>query len=371
MALTPKELASSLKEILARKKEGDVADSKPKFMSKAQREAIANRAREEELAAEKAKAKLVEDSRKQFFDLPKEDKHRKRGSSRDRQNYDRRDEASSSSKRKRGETESAAKKIEEERQKAYDDTIKTRYCGKDKEKKKRTRKVHGRTFNFSWDECDDTSKEYNKLYQDKHEIQFFGRGTRAGFDSNDTKNKTIAQRNDAWYDQHWKDKPLSAMQERDWRIFREDFSITVKAGSGGSVPKPIRYWKEANLPKSIIDVILKIGYKEPTPIQRQAIPIGLVNRDIIGVAETGSGKTAAFLIPLLVWLTSIEKEAPKDVLEGSGPYAVIMAPTRELAQQIEQEAIKFGKYLGIKTVSIIGGASKDEQGYVYIVKELN
>jgi ATP-dependent RNA helicase DDX23/PRP28 len=89
---------------------------------------------------------------------------------------------------------------------------------------------------------------------------------------------------------------------------------------------------------------------------------GLQNRDIIGVAETGSGKTAAFLIPLLQWILSLPKmERYEDV--DQGPYAIILAPTRELAQQIEEESVKFGKPLGIKTVSVIGGLSREEQGF--------
>lgn len=106
-----------------------------------------------------------------------------------------------------------------------------------------------------------------------------------------------------------------------------------------------------------------VGYKEPTPIQRQAIPIGLQNRDIIGVAETGSGKTAAFLIPLLVWITSLPKIERKIDIIDKGPYAIILAPTRELAQQIEEETIKFGKAVGIRTVAVIGGISREEQGF--------
>ena len=94
------------------------------------------------------------------------------------------------------------------------------------------------------------------------------------------------------------------MVDRDWRIFREDYNITTK---GGRIPPPIRYWKEGSLPKQVSDVITGLGYTDPTPIQRQAIPIGLQNRDIIGIAETGSGKTAAFVIPLLVWITSLPK----------------------------------------------------------------
>ena len=57
--------------------------------------------------------------------------------------------------------------------------------------------------------------------------------------------------------------------------------------SGGQIPHPLRSWQESEIPEIILDVIEKIGYKEPSPIQRQAIPIGLQNRDLIGIAETG------------------------------------------------------------------------------------
>jgi ATP-dependent RNA helicase DDX23/PRP28 len=92
------------------------------------------------------------------------------------------------------------------------------------------------------------------------------------------------------YDErHWSDKSLEEMADRDWRIFKEDYNITTR---GGNIPHPLRSWDEAGLEKGILDVIKLAGYKEPTPIQRQAIPIGLQNRDVIGIAETGSGKTA-------------------------------------------------------------------------------
>ncbi|KAL1115883.1 hypothetical protein AAG570_006172 [Ranatra chinensis] len=149
------------------------------------------------------------------------------------------------------------------------------------------------------------------------------------------------------------------MTERDWRIFREDYNITIK---GGKIPDPIRSWKEAHFPPEILDIIEKVGYKEATPIQRQAIPIGLQNRDIIGVAETGSGKTLAFLIPLIMWIQSLPKI---DRMEDAdqGPYAIILAPTRELAQQIEEETNKFAVPLGIRTVVVVGGLSREEQGF--------
>ena len=75
------------------------------------------------------------------------------------------------------------------------------------------------------------------------------------------------------------------------------------------------------------------GYTTPSPIQMAAIPLGLQQRDVIGVAETGSGKTAAFVLPMLVYIMRLPPMT--DIVAAEGPYAVVMAPTHELAQQIE------------------------------------
>lgn len=240
---------------------------------------------------------------------------------------------------------------------------KNRYYGIRPERKQK-RKTN-KKFNFDWDPSEDTTAQAS--YAERHQPQFFGRGHLGGIDIKEQRAeqalyyrelKRQKREEQRMNDVHWSKKDLKDMTERDWRIFREDYEIVVK---GGRVAHPMRNWKETNLPKKIYDIILKSGFTEPTPIQRQAIPIGLQNRDIIGVAETGSGKTLAFLIPLLVWITSLPKDNRTES-EELGPYALILAPTRELAQQIEEEAIKFAKALGIRTALIIGGVSREVQG---------
>ncbi len=157
-------------------------------------------------------------------------------------------------------------------------------------------------------------------------------------------------------EKHWSGKNLEEMTERDWRIFKEDFSITIK---GTNVPHPLRKWDESSIPQAILQVIKRVGYKEPTPIQRQAIPIAIQGRDMIGVAETGSGKTASFVIPMLCFIKDLP---PLDMSNSHlGPYALVMAPTRELAIQIEAEAQKFASAMGFICVSIVGGHSKESQ----------
>jgi ATP-dependent RNA helicase DDX23/PRP28 len=89
-----------------------------------------------------------------------------------------------------------------------------------------------------------------------------------------------------------------------------------------------------------------VGYTKPSPIQMASIPLGLRQLDVIGVAETGSGKTAAFVIPMLCYIL---KQPPMDETNSAdGPYAVVLAPTRELAQQIEEETAKLAKFTDFK-----------------------
>jgi len=223
---------------------------------------------------------------------------------------------------------------------------------------------------FDWDASEDTSRDINPLYANRHQAQFFGRGLRAGIDAKEQRShqdyyetKELQESDkrsekSAEEERHWSDKPLVNMKERDWRILKEDFSISTK---GGNVPPPLRFWKEAKICEQLLGVIDEVGYTTPSSIQRQAIPIGLENRDIIGIAQTGSGKTAAFLIPMLEGI--LKKPKMDETNAGDGPYALILAPTRELANQIEVETQKFCEPLGFRSVSIIGGHKIGDQAF--------
>ena len=78
--------------------------------------------------------------------------------------------------------------------------------------------------------------------------------------------------------------------------------------------------------------IRKAGYTQPTPIQAQGVPVALSGRDIIGIAKTGSGKTAAYLWPLLIHIMD-----QRELKKGDGPIGLILAPTRELSQQVSHQ----------------------------------
>ncbi|KAI3874602.1 hypothetical protein MKX03_035123 [Papaver bracteatum] len=236
--------------------------------------------------------------------------------------------------------------------------IKEQYMGTTKQKKRVMKPSDKFRFSFDWEISEDTSRDMNVLYQNPHEAQLlFGRGFRAGIDRREQKKKIADDLYDMKMDRHWSDKKVEDMTERDWRIFKEDYSISYK---GSKIPKPMRNWHESNLISTeLLRAVEKLGYKTPSPIQMATIPLGLQQRDVIGIAETGSGKTAAFVLPMLEYISRLPSITEEDA--NLGPYAVVMAPSRELAQQIEAETVKLARYTGIRVVSVVGGHSYEEQ----------
>ncbi|KAL8465573.1 hypothetical protein ACS0TY_034890 [Phlomoides rotata] len=146
---------------------------------------------------------------------------------------------------------------------------------------------------------------------------------------------------------------VRAMTEQEVMMYRARREITVE---GHDVPKPIRMFHEANFPEYCLEVIARLGFVEPTAIQSQGWPMALRGRDLIGIAETGSGKTLAYLLPAFVHVSAQPRLA-----QGDGPVVLVLAPTRELAVQIQEEAAKFGSHANIRSTCIYGGAPKGPQ----------
>ncbi len=121
--------------------------------------------------------------------------------------------------------------------------------------------------------------------------------------------------------------------------------------------KPLAF-ESLPLPKQVLQGIREANFETCTPIQSKSLPITLKNKDLAGQAQTGTGKTAAFLITLFTRL--LENNTPPT--KGKvGPRALIIAPTRELAMQIERDALLLGKHCPFRTVCVIGGVDYEKQ----------
>ena len=117
------------------------------------------------------------------------------------------------------------------------------------------------------------------------------------------------------------------------------------------------------LSEEILRAVSERGYTEPTPIQAQAIPVVLSGRDLMGGAQTGTGKTAGFTLPILQLLTATAKP-PVPAKPGAvkAPIrALVLIPTRELAAQVEESVREYGKYLSLKSMTMIGGVNINPQ----------
>jgi ATP-dependent RNA helicase RhlE len=116
-------------------------------------------------------------------------------------------------------------------------------------------------------------------------------------------------------------------------------------------------FEELSLSKSIQRAVFEAGYTETTPIQEQAIPIVLTGRDLVGCAQTGTGKTAAFAIPIIHQLHRMVGSSKK----AKAIRALVITPTRELAVQIGQNFDKYGQYTNLTQLTIFGGVSQIPQ----------
>ncbi|MCL2838218.1 MAG: DEAD/DEAH box helicase [Oscillospiraceae bacterium] len=119
-------------------------------------------------------------------------------------------------------------------------------------------------------------------------------------------------------------------------------------------------FNELNLIEPILKALNDERYEIPSPIQEESIPILLQGRDLLGCAQTGTGKTAAFAIPILQMLyQQRENGAPKP--KPNSPKVLVLTPTRELATQVAQSFVTYGRYTGLKTIAIFGGVSQNPQ----------
>ncbi|KAK0657648.1 P-loop containing nucleoside triphosphate hydrolase protein [Cercophora newfieldiana] len=386
--MSQRKLPPDLAALLQQKKAEEALASKPRFIPKKERERLQKEQEEKEKAEREAKeaARLAPKPSPKRAERPPEPDGaiptgpkamRQTNGDRDNRNGPRQD-------RKRAHNDDEERRLKMENKDEAD--LRARYMGplvnqSTFSAKKKRRRTAANKFNFDWDPDDDTSRPFDPIYAERLEplvrlggyemtdelIQRKADAIRRGDpETGEQRARQLLEQHERAKKQserknlgkHWSEKSLEDMKERDWRIFKENFGIATK---GGAIPDPMRSWQESKLPSRLLDIVAGAGYDEPTPIQRAAIPIAMQSRDLIGVAVTGSGKTAAFLLPLLVYISELPPLT--EINKNDGPYALILAPTRELVQQIESEARKFATPLGFTVVSIVGGHSLEEQAF--------
>ncbi|XP_078609759.1 putative ATP-dependent RNA helicase DDX17 [Branchiostoma floridae x Branchiostoma japonicum] len=146
---------------------------------------------------------------------------------------------------------------------------------------------------------------------------------------------------------------VSNMSQVAAEQYLSERQITVR---GREVPKPVTTFAEGSFPDYVMEEIARSNFEFPTPIQAQGWPIALSGKDLVGIAQTGSGKTLAYMLPAIVHINH------QPFLErGDGPICVVLCPTRELAQQVQEVAVQFGHSSRIKNTCVYGGAPKGPQ----------
>lgn len=151
---------------------------------------------------------------------------------------------------------------------------------------------------------------------------------------------------------------VAARSEEECERIRATNSIHVvtNLGAEDQMPKPIIRFEEAPFPDWAAAELRQMGFQQPTPIQVQAWPVVLKGHDFVGIAETGSGKTIAYVLPMLVHLM-----AQPELRPGEGPIGLILVPTRDLCMQVTKQVEQFVGNTGIVCRALYGGADINQQ----------
>ncbi|KAF5666397.1 ATP-dependent RNA helicase DBP2 [Fusarium heterosporum] len=183
----------------------------------------------------------------------------------------------------------------------------------------------------------------------------FGGGDRMGALGSGLKNQewdlnALPKFEKSFYKEH---PDVAGRSDADVEAFRKKHQMTI---AGKDIPRPVETFDEAGFPRYVMDEVKAQGFPAPTAIQSQGWPMALSGRDVVGIAETGSGKTLTYCLPSIVHINAQPLLAP-----GDGPIVLVLAPTRELAVQIQEEMKKFGRSSRIRNTCVYGGVPKGPQ----------
>ncbi|KAF5971079.1 ATP-dependent RNA helicase DBP2 [Fusarium bulbicola] len=172
----------------------------------------------------------------------------------------------------------------------------------------------------------------------------------AGLKNQEWDVNTLPKFEKSFYKEH---PDVSSRSDAEVEAFRRKHQMTI---AGKDVPRPVETFDEAGFPRYVMDEVKAQGFPAPTAIQSQGWPMALSGRDVVGIAETGSGKTLTYCLPSIVHINAQPLLAP-----GDGPIVLVLAPTRELAVQIQEEMKKFGRSSRIRNTCVYGGVPKGPQ----------
>lgn len=208
--------------------------------------------------------------------------------------------------------------------------------------------------NNGWNDQRDDGKNRNSRWNDRNKDTFGRSGSWSNRSSNwETRIVEKVEQNPPvefeknFYEEKVRNKHI--MDEKDIQDFRISNQMKI---NGNDVPPPIKSFDDIDFAPNVTEYFMKKGFVKPMAIQAQGWTMALAGRDMVGIAETGSGKTISFALPALVHAAAQSALRP-----GDGPIVLVLAPTRELCLQIQEVVQEYDRFFKLQSTAIYGGVS--------------